>query len=114
VHRHRHEVGAADELGRWSFRRGDREEDVRPAALGDGPRRASRYSRHRRRARVDADDEVSWIRPRSPDGRTAVTGPEVDDESLESGETLIELADVYVAEPASSHDAHRRTLHFGS
>jgi hypothetical protein len=55
-----------------------------------------------------------WVQPRSPDCCPAVARPEVDDESLESGETLIELADVDVEEPASSHDAHRRNLHFGS
>ena len=87
------------------------------SALGRPPRArtgecAARRHGHRRGARVDSDDEGIGLGPGPRYHRPTVTGTEVDDDPIRSGDPLSDLADVHLGQAPTDHGLHARNLHF--
>ena len=95
----------------WGLlRRRDHEERVRDTATPGLPGRPPRGLGHRRRARVDSNDESTGLGPCPRHDRPSVAGTQVDDDPVRSGDPLSELADVHLGEAAARHRTHSRNL----
>jgi hypothetical protein len=63
---------------------------------------------HRRRVRIDADHQGVRLRVGARKHGSAVAGPEIDDHPIDSGDPLVELADVHLGDAPADDLSHGR------
>ena len=101
--RHRHQVGDSAERGRGKrLGAGGEEQGIAWTAAV----RASGCLGHRRRRRIDTDDECSWVVGGASQHGTALAGAEIHDHPVGPGDQIKDLPDVYLECPSSDHVSH--------